>query len=114
LHNAVQANLFEQKSAIVLDRCHLSEVIYGPLKRGIDRLGYRYRILERLREEYGIRQVVCLPPWDVALDNWKAKTDEYLKTEDEFNRVYDAYQIYAESSGFETYDYVNAGPFVCA
>lgn len=115
LHNAAQMDLFEPSTATLLDRCYLSEVVYGPIKRGVNRLaGHRFQLLDALRKEYGIRQVVCMPAWDVVLANWQAKAEDYLKTEAELRLVYDSYQLYAESQGLETYDYVNDGPFVCA
>jgi len=112
LHNAAQRYLFEPESATLLDRCYLSETIYGPLKRGVNRLAGKVALLDNLREEYGIRQVICMPPWEYVLEAWRAKKEDYIKTEDELRRVYEAYQMYAYAKGVETYNYVTDGMFV--
>lgn len=81
---------------VVLDRCWLSELPYGlAMRDGADRLGPRRRQLERLALRCQATLVRCLPPYDVALAAWRARSRkegaEYLDTEAKFKAVYDWY-----------------------
>jgi hypothetical protein len=55
-----------------------------------------------------VRQVVCLPPWETVLANWKVKNEakaDYVDREDKCRRIYDMYGRLAEQLGLEVYNY---------
>jgi hypothetical protein len=59
---------------VVFDRLALGERVYGPLLRGHDRLGAEgWRVMRRLIVAVGAAEVLCLPPFHVVHDNWRAK-----------------------------------------
>jgi hypothetical protein len=79
---------------VVLDRCWLSEPIYGAAFRGgRDRLGaVGRRMLERVTLRCQCAVIVCRPPWDECLKAYRSrKGDEYLETEKQLRDVYDRY-----------------------
>ena len=81
---------------VVLDRCWISEPIYGNVYRnGLDRLGNRGRdLLESIARLAEARVVLCLPPKDVCLTNWRkrhAEGGEYLDREEELCQVWKLY-----------------------
>ena len=58
---------------VVFDRLHLGELVYGPVLRDCDGLGYYgRRLLERVLNATSTPCYVCLPPWDVCCANWKS------------------------------------------
>jgi hypothetical protein len=81
---------------VVIDRLHVGERIYGPQLRGQDRLGRDGEVLiHRLISAYGARLVFCLPPYEVALSNWKsrfAEGMELIEKEAIYQKVYAAYR----------------------
>jgi len=96
---------------VVIDRLHVGERIYGPQLRGQDRLGRDGEILiHRLISAYGVRLVFCLPPYEVALSNWKsrfAEGMELIEKEAIYQKVYAAYRatmndaFYNQSTWFD-------------
>lgn len=64
--------------AVVLDRCWLSEPIYGRIFRGgLDRMGViRRRHLERLALRCAAQVVVCLPPERLVRSNLAARAKQ--------------------------------------
>jgi hypothetical protein len=80
-------------SAVVMDRCWMSEVPYGRAYRnGVDRIEIRSRILERLAWRCQTTVVACVPPWERIRDNFIArKGDEYLDHVSQLQLVYDYY-----------------------
>jgi thymidylate kinase len=81
---------------VVLDRSWMSEPIYGAVFRnGADRLGpVPTRMLERLAMRCMTRVVVCLPPLETCLKNFrdrKARGGEYLDDDTQLKRVYSLY-----------------------
>jgi len=79
---------------VVLDRCWLSEFVYGPVFRGGKlRLGIRQTDqLERLAMLCDPLVVLCLPDPSTCLTNFQnRKPEEYLDTERQLLEVYDRY-----------------------
>lgn len=81
---------------VVLDRCWISEPIYGHVFRcGTDRLGQKGRdLLESISRASEARVVLCLPPEEVCLKNWlrrRMQGGEYLNREEEFRAVWGQY-----------------------
>lgn len=78
----------------IWDRAWYSEPIYGnAFRHGEDRIGRtNKRHLERFAHRHGAVVVLCLPPWDVVLEQWKSrKGEEYLEHEDQLRLVYEDY-----------------------
>lgn len=79
---------------VVLDRCWLSEPIYGAAYRnGADRLGVGgRRHLERLALRCGALLIRCDPGWTAVSETWERRRgDEYLRTVDQLKVVHNAY-----------------------
>lgn len=94
----------------VFDRLHLGEQVYGPIFRGVDKLGdeARDRIDQILRRSYDAVVVLCLPPLDVCTASWldrKAKGGEMLNNVEQFIETYRAYQRLRTTLPVVTYDY---------
>lgn len=82
---------------IVLDRCWISEPIYGAVFRnGEDRLGFRGRqLLDGIAAMCDGRVVLCLPPEEVCVANWTqrhAAGGEYLNVEAQIRAVWELYK----------------------
>lgn len=79
---------------VAIDRMHISELVYGPIMRDKPLLIEEHKKLERRLSALDVKLVMCLPPYDVALDNWyfrNQKGKEYVKNEDKYKRIYDAF-----------------------
>lgn len=81
---------------VVLDRCWISEPIYGRAFRGgLDRLGRAgRRLLERVAMRCDARVVLCLPPWETCHANWQARRalgGELLDQEEQYQQVFAQY-----------------------
>ena len=96
-----------QPEYFVFDRLHLGEAIYGPLLRGIDRMGSDgLALVERVIAEHGdrVRLIICCPPWDILVKGWRSK-DDLVKDEATLRKVCDAYMEHAVRLGVRTYDW---------
>ena len=83
---------------VVLDRCWISEPIYGAIFRnGEDRIGrLGCELLDGIAALCGGRVIVCLPPLETCLDNWRrrhAQGGEYLERE---AQLIDVWQLYSD------------------
>lgn len=81
---------------VVLDRCWISEPIYGAIFRnGEDRLGRRgCELLDGIAALCDGHVIVCLPPLETCLDNWRrrhAQGGEYLEREEQLRDVWQLY-----------------------
>lgn len=81
---------------VVMDRCWMSEPIYGRVFRdGKDRLGSAgRRILSRIALRCDARVVLCLPDYDTCLINWRhrhVEGGEYLEREAQLKAVWEQY-----------------------
>ena len=93
---------------VVFDRCWLSEVPYGTVYRhGTDRLGDATRLmLERLAMRCATLVVLCQPPVETCLANFRSrKGEEYLDNELQLAKVYKAYTQITTQLPMATYAY---------
>jgi len=105
--------LLHQYEHMLMDRCWLSERIYGRVFRnGTDRIGLAARHLERIAMRHGAVVVLCLPPWEKVKEQWlkrkKADSDaEYLDRIDQLETVYAMYELLEFSTDLPVirYDY---------
>lgn len=96
--------------SVVMDRCWLSEPIYGRAFRGgKDRLHKAdYRMLERLAMRCGAVVVHCRPSMARVVINWSnRRAGEMLKARDQLVHVYELYgeQVPLTSLPVELFDY---------
>lgn len=72
---------------LAFNRFHLSEVVYGPILRGTDELSTRdLDALDSLLRAMDVHVILCLPPFDVTLEQVKRpgrerpayQTEEFL------------------------------------
>lgn len=93
----------------VVDRCYMSEYVYGIVMRGHSRLtDVNCAELHQLCNKHQVRQIVCLPPWLTVLANWKVKHEakaDYVDGKEKLAKIYDMYDNLAVELGLETYDY---------
>lgn len=98
----------------IFDRLYLGERVYGPIYRKVDKLGDDgHKLMKRLTRAMDAIEIVCLPPYSVARDNWAARHDvEMIKHERTFHRIYDEYVAFA-TRDFEVwiYDYTIPGEY---
>lgn len=103
LHEALQ-----RPGRVVFDRLHTGESIYGPLLRGVDRMGADGLMrIELVINFTGVKLIIVCPPWEALVAGWRAKND-LLKTEDALRQVHDAYLGHAARLGITPYDWTAA------
>ncbi len=79
---------------VVIDRCGLSERIYGPPLRGEDLIGDRGW---ELLADAGALWVICLPSFTVCRDAWKDRDGELFTDETILARVWQRYSAFISS-----------------
>ena len=80
---------------VILDRCWLSEPIYGAVyRKGANRVDrQRQRMLERCALSRGAVVIRAQPPLDVCITNFLSRKDlEYLDNTQQLTDVYDMYE----------------------
>jgi thymidylate kinase len=103
-----------QTQPVICDRFHTGETIYGPIARGVSRLSdMQVDTLNGTMFRFKTPQVICLPPFYTARENYAEKMkekDDYLKNTVLFDRVYEAYHKLSLNRFYTVYDYtqVNA------
>lgn len=99
----------ESPNNVVHDRLWLGERIYGPVARGVDRIGPMGQVLfERLHRSKYIDQYICSPGYELAKVNYGEKIkekDDYLKCFDNWTSVYSAYQHHVSTSSIKEFNY---------
>lgn len=89
----------------VIDRFALGERVYGPVLRGVDRLGPEgWRLMRRLYAAAGVRHVLCLPLYDVCHANWSSGRPEHFAAEGAFRQTYERFKNLAGEVDW-IYDY---------
>lgn len=90
--------LLHQYENLLMDRCWLSERIYGDVfRKGTDRVGMTARRqLERIAMRHGAVIVLCLPPWESVRSEWLKRKgadsdNEYLDKIEQLEEVYSLY-----------------------
>jgi hypothetical protein len=92
----------------VFDRMHLSELIYGKIMRDTIPNRELFASVEMLAAYRETVIVVCLPPLDAVLEQWRARQRiEYVKKEAKIIEVYASYKMLATLSTLPVvfYDY---------
>lgn len=90
------------RKPVIFDRCWLSEPIYGRVLRdGADRVGLHRRALNRVALGLNALLVICLPPLDTVLTNFRATRDQQLPQRDE--QVTQLHKLYSEQPWQEAY-----------
>lgn len=97
---------------VVFDRSWLSEMPYGKVFRGFDRIGpIKKRMLERLAFRCATIVVRCCPPWEVVKANFILRRgQEYLQDTKQLKRVYQLYEKQTTALPTLTYDYTTQDP----
>jgi thymidylate kinase len=97
----------QAKKSVVFDRCHLGELVYGPVMRDKDLLGYYgLKLFLRVLKSQPVLCVICAPPYDVVYKGWEARrATEYLKTEAQLRDVYHRYQGLAAYRPHKVFDF---------
>ncbi len=108
---------------VKFDRLHLGERIYGPIFRGVDRLGaVGQRMVERVLLSRSAVTVLCLTPYSVAFENWRERKEakgELVTDEATYERIYYAYAdllMHVDQAELPTihYDYTKADSLLLA
>lgn len=82
-----------RRAEVSMDRGWPSEAVYGPLARGVDRLGARARMLDRVALASRAVLVRVEPPFALAFEAWKARRgEEYVQDEARFVEVFNRYR----------------------
>lgn len=94
---------------VVMDRAWLGEMIYGPMARHTDRLGYYgMKLFQRVLASQNVSCFICLPPIEVCHRNWKQKYEaknDYLNNEAAFYDCYHRYEGLSVYPGHRVFDY---------
>jgi hypothetical protein len=89
----------------VLDRLHIGESIYGPILRGVDRMGAEgLAAIERVVARHNVRLIICSPPWETLVAGWRSKED-LVKNEATLRTVRERYLEEADRLGLTPYDW---------
>jgi thymidylate kinase len=94
LYLEAMAPALEGYQAVVMDRCWISEGIYGLVHRGgLDRLGVASRrMLERVAMRCHAEVLLYLPPLEACLKNFRSRRgEELLDSEKKLEHVYHKY-----------------------
>lgn len=91
---------------LIADRWHVGEMIYGPIYRGISQVDSVLDWLENLLNDLGTVKIMMLIPKNVVQDRINQRGEDYLKPE-HFDRVYDFYENFANTYGWEKLESVN-------
>ena len=101
--------LHRYKNVAIFDRLHLGERIYGKILRKNDRLGIAgQRMLERVMLSMDVRVILCLPPWEVAHDNWikRAREGKELTVDPvQYAEIYHGYAAMYHETALPTWQY---------
>ena len=83
---------------LVLDRCHIGELIYGPLFRGHSKIDLETAILLSawIKAKHDTRIILCAPPFKVVKHNWQTNGKVQMYDADSAEVVYLAYKALAE------------------
>ena len=83
-----------QTPAVVFDRLHLGELVYGEAVRKRSQLGVMgIDLIDRYAHARGAITVIALPPWRVVEKSWLARDGEYVK---DIKQLYAIYAAYAD------------------
>lgn len=115
MDNVLNAMKVASPPVVLYDRLHLGERVYGPIFRNKDLLGeIGQRNVERwLADRFHAMVVLCLPPRDVALQNWKDRvvtSKEMFTDERKMGLVWDEYNVLRTSLPMVRYDYTKHTP----
>ena len=107
--NAItQAIELSRDFAVIIDRLHYSELVYGPIFRN----GVSYDVKafdERYSSKHflNIYKVLCLPPKEIVLNGFKKRAEAGGEM---FNTVEKVYDEYAKNPlGWQIYDWTKDG-----
>lgn len=81
---------------VIFDRLHLGEHVYGPIYRDGSRLSLAHsRMIDRVLLGYGAVAVLCLPPFEVARNNWQGRSESEMFPNDvaKYSQVWGAYNV---------------------
>lgn len=93
---------------LVLDRFYPSETIYGRLFRGIDRLGSRARMLERVLWSHRAVVVKCLIDRDAGAVGWLKNGSEQVAVKlEQYHAVHGAYAAWEPTLPYLLYDWTD-------
>ena len=79
-------------TCVILDRCHISERIYSEVFREDKIADEEYWALDKKMISLGPQLILCLPPLQVSLQNWKESEDEMFRDLMKYLEVYEKYQ----------------------
>lgn len=120
LHNGPQAGLsstdlynayFTQlrkaaQQPVILDRCWVSENVYGPIHRGVSRLTpWQTQSLEAEALGLGALLIMCRPSFKKCLVAFESGREEMLKSRDALWDVYNTYESVKTGLPTVIYDY---------
>lgn len=95
-----------RKENTIIDRLHIGESIYGPIYRGRDLLGQEGQaVLRGIITQYGIIEVLCMPPLGTAKQNFKKNHEGSPESLRLYELVYQRYQNSVLVSGGFFYNY---------
>lgn len=105
-------------STVVFDRLHHGELVYGPVFRDHSRITMGdARSLDRLAREVGAFRILCLPPWEVVVRNFRRSADlgeELFAGAGAIANLHDVYlayqKLYADGFFDFQYDYTKSDP----
>lgn len=98
------------KDCVIFDRFHLSEQVYGPIMRGGDGLGEVGRVVieDFITAIFRPVVVVARPEFATCEKIWSGRhTEEYVKTQASFKKVWERYATIRTSLKLHLYDYEN-------
>jgi thymidylate kinase len=81
----------EDQLPVVWDRFWLSNLVYSPIMGGTLLTPSEEQILRMLTMNLGGEAVICMPSYEVVLDNWKRRGDEYVTDEAKMRLIYHSY-----------------------
>ncbi len=82
----------EPRCGFIVDRFHLSEIPYSLYYRKSEPDYVGVAMIDRALLARAAVMVVCLPPWDIVKEMWKArKDDELIKSEKVLRQIYKWY-----------------------
>lgn len=80
------------RDKVVLDRCHISQAVYGPMYRAEPHFRVHHNVVDGVY--FQMKAVVVLCNTKEAIHNWrKRKGDEYIQSEGPYQLVHQKYEL---------------------
>ena len=108
--NSFVRDIEERNHNVILDRSWVSEVMYGTVVRDGSRINNaNITMFEAHMRRLGGSYIMCMPPVETCLDNYRARKEiEYLENEESLRTIYGLYDTFETKAQMFYHDYTTS------